>query len=366
MEATRALLDSIMGTDRDAGKNAKKKDFRDDDVCKCFLVWECPHDMFSNQAGKSASKSPLGECTRQHSEALRERLKKDPDSAKLTRRYLTETWTFLKRLVDEVDVKSRREKMKLQTGASCSKESADVAEGGAVAREMLVKEKLAAAERAASEGDVELSQQIIKDAEKLAAEKKRFERMKEMAETWVDEICECCGRQISWRTTEEIEARKHGRPHPHEMGSWHEGWRHARESLQKLDDELAKIGGPDRGDRGGDGTAGDRDGRRKDRARDRDRDRDRVRSEERCDRRGPRRDRDRNDDRDYERRDPGDARDRREDDDKRKDRGGTRDGVNGTSRGEDSRRDRGREAERSGRGSGRSRSERRSRSRGRR
>merc|ERR1719195_472205 len=100
----------------------------------------------------------------------------------------------------------------------------------------------------AAEGDVELSQKVMEEAEKLAKEKQHLARVKEMADTWVDEICDCCGRQISWRAPEEIEARKHGRPHPHEMGSFHQGWLRARSSLAEIEKTLDGLRGENKGE----------------------------------------------------------------------------------------------------------------------
>mmetsp|Transcript_130040 Transcript_130040/g.290418 ORF Transcript_130040/g.290418 Transcript_130040/m.290418 type:complete len:476 (+) Transcript_130040:83-1510(+) len=281
MDATRALLDSLMGADRDAGKNAKKKSFKDDDVCKHYLVWECPHDMFANTQGKVASTSPLGPCPNQHSEAMKERFQQDKEYASHRRRYLSDVQSKLSKLVDDLDVKLRRDKERLGAGNSCSKETAEVVEGGALAREMLVKEKMQAAERMAADGDMELSQKIMAEAEELAMEKHRLERVKQVADTWVDEICDVCGRQISWRAPEEIEARKHGRPHPHVMGSWHNGWLKARESLARLDEERKKAVE----DNGAGGNENSRENRRRSHGRDqsqrRERDMDGVRDDER-------------------------------------------------------------------------------------
>merc|ERR1719343_1199141 len=114
-------------------------------------------------------------------------------------------------------------------------------EGGAEAREMLIKEKMEAAERMASEGDMELSRKVMQEAEKLAKEKRHLAHVKEMADTWVDEICDVCGRLISWRAPEEIEARKHGRPHPHEMGQFHQGYLRVRASLTDIEKTLEEL-----------------------------------------------------------------------------------------------------------------------------
>eukprot|EP00435_Cladocopium_sp_Y103_P023485 s4386_g5.t1 len=67
----------------------------------------------------------------------------------------------------------------------------------------------------------------------------------EVAEGWLDECCEVCGSQISWRAVEELEARSKGREHPHVPGAWHQGWKRCREALKKAREAL---GGADVGE----------------------------------------------------------------------------------------------------------------------
>jgi hypothetical protein len=43
LDSQRALLDSLMGMDRNADKNQQQMDYRDDRVCKFFLTGMCPH-----------------------------------------------------------------------------------------------------------------------------------------------------------------------------------------------------------------------------------------------------------------------------------------------------------------------------------
>jgi len=296
MDAMREMMDSLMGTDRNAGKNEQKKSFKDDDICKHHLVWQCPHDMFVDTQGRAAVKSPIGPCRKKHSEAMRDRFKQDPDADKFKIRWLKDLLQELQRLTDEVDVKISRDKKQLRAGTSCSKETAEVVEGGAAARELLIKEKMEAAERMAAEGDVELSRKVMEEAEALSKERKHLARVKEMADTWVDEICEICGRQISWRAPEEIEARKHGRAHPHEMGTFHEGWARCRQALIDVEKELSQC------QVRGQGEAASGDGRRDrsrsreprgvDRPRERDRNGDGRRERDREGERRERRDRD--------------------------------------------------------------------------
>lgn len=199
----------------------------------------------------------------------------------------------LRRLVGDVDVKIQRDKKNLLTGGtSCSRETAELVEGGAAAREMLIKEKMEAAERMAAEGDIELSQKVMEEAEKLAKQKHHMQKVKEAADTWIDEICDICGRQISWRAPEEIEARKHGRAHPHVMGTFHTGWKRAREALVEVEKSVADLRGESKGDADGRNRSHERP-RDGDQEKQRDRDRDRDGDATKRERDRERRDRDR-------------------------------------------------------------------------
>lgn len=357
MEDVRALLDSLMGSDRNSGKDGKKKSWKDDDVCKHHLVWECPHAMFLDQSGNFAAKSPLGPCKNQHSEAMKDRFKTDPDASKYKVRYLQDLHARLRKMVDEVDIRSQQDKKRLQAGGtSCSKETGDIAEGAATARDMLIKEKMEAAERMAAEGNVEISQKVMEQAEQLAKERKHLERVKEMADSWVDEICNVCGRQISWRAPEEIEARKFGRKHPHEMGIFHNGYVHARKTVVEIEEEIKKLRA----------EGGDREEREGSRDRSRGGDRDRKAKENGRSERSRSRQRDRRGDDDRGGIDRGEEKSRRGE--SRRQDAPALDRRSGTSRGnEDRRRDnsRGDRLRGGDRPSGRERDRTRSRDRGR-
>eukprot|EP00929_Paragymnodinium_shiwhaense_P116487 TRINITY_DN86076_c0_g1_i1.p1 TRINITY_DN86076_c0_g1~~TRINITY_DN86076_c0_g1_i1.p1 ORF type:complete len:304 (-),score=73.51 TRINITY_DN86076_c0_g1_i1:358-1269(-) len=258
MDDVRALLDSLMGQDRDAGKNGKKQSFKDDHVCKHFLVGTCPHDFFVNHHdGKVHSKSPLGACSKQHLEVMKDRLRQDADHEKYTRRYQEDLHAMLTKLVSENDAKQTREIVNEH-----AKNARELVDGEIEAREMLIKEKMQAAERYAEEGDVDLSKETMKDAEALAEKNRRFAKMRDSSGKWLDEFCTVCGQCISWRTPEEIKARDHGRDHPHVMGSVHQGWKKLREEFARLDSIVKAFAKDDAGRERGRDRSRERDTRR--------------------------------------------------------------------------------------------------------
>ena len=69
MDAQRALLDSLMGKNRNLGadeKPQKKLRFDDKEVCQWYNLAFCPHDLFVN------TRRDLGPCPNEHDPKLKE------------------------------------------------------------------------------------------------------------------------------------------------------------------------------------------------------------------------------------------------------------------------------------------------------
>lgn len=72
MDAQRALLDELMGRNRDGDRPEEDVgDFRHTRVCKRFLCGLCPHELFQN------TKMDLGDCAQLHTPALREAFERE-------------------------------------------------------------------------------------------------------------------------------------------------------------------------------------------------------------------------------------------------------------------------------------------------
>eukprot|EP00913_Durusdinium_trenchii_P003620 g3349.t1 len=215
--------------DRNAAPDSKRQSFKDPDVCKYHLVGDCPHEMWVNQGGKASPNSPVGPCKKQHSEAMRERLKDDKDYVKYRWRYLEDLRVFLQKLVDDNNKKAQKVREKLNEGVTCTADTHKAVEGHLAARETLANEKLQAAEKMAEEGNLEVSKQALEEADKLAHQKFRLTRLKD-------------------RSTGAVR----GREHPHVPGSWHQGWKKCREALKKVTEEAQQakeaLGGVDVGE----------------------------------------------------------------------------------------------------------------------
>merc|ERR1719443_2709890 len=108
MEDARALLDSLMGGDRDKkGDQRKIVKFTDDHICKNFLYGLCPHDLFKN------TKIDLGPCHKEHNDFVKETFDADPEAPKWRRKWRGALRPQLKRLLEGVDrrIESNKERI---------------------------------------------------------------------------------------------------------------------------------------------------------------------------------------------------------------------------------------------------------------
>ncbi|GAB5035092.1 rna-binding protein luc7-like expressed [Nannochloropsis oceanica] len=72
VDAQRAMLDEMMGMNRNLDNpDAEIADYRDERVCKQFLLGCCPHEVFSK------TKIDLGQCERLHDEGLQQKFEAD-------------------------------------------------------------------------------------------------------------------------------------------------------------------------------------------------------------------------------------------------------------------------------------------------
>jgi hypothetical protein len=103
VDATRALLDELMGKDRDKVPSERKHNevhFSDPEICKFYLCGFCPHDLFIN------TKSDLGPCPKIHDDYCKQQFQdlKNKDAYPYERDF----FRFLQRLIDDLDRKIRR------------------------------------------------------------------------------------------------------------------------------------------------------------------------------------------------------------------------------------------------------------------
>lgn len=104
MDEQRALLDSLMGRNRDGDRPEEDiSDFRHPRVCKPFLSGLCPHELFQN------TKLNLGACAQLHLPALQAAFEAQADCA-----FDAELERELGRFLAEVDRKIGRAQRRLE------------------------------------------------------------------------------------------------------------------------------------------------------------------------------------------------------------------------------------------------------------
>jgi hypothetical protein len=98
MDHARALLDELMGVDRNIVKGpdyVPKLTFENENVCRWYLVEFCPHELFIN------TKSDLGLCSKIHDERMHEEYQKSDKCGRLG--YEQEFFEYLKKLIHDLE-----------------------------------------------------------------------------------------------------------------------------------------------------------------------------------------------------------------------------------------------------------------------
>lgn len=130
MDSARQLLDELMGRNRnlDPTAKAKKLNWEDPEVnsqlfwplgqfsnvflgllqfCQYYLVKFCPHDLFVN------TKADLGQCPKLHDDEAKRLYDEEPRNSNKKRQYEDEFLRFCNNMVNEVDRKIQKGKMRL-------------------------------------------------------------------------------------------------------------------------------------------------------------------------------------------------------------------------------------------------------------
>jgi len=287
MDATRALLDQLMGPNRNRiqGDDTPETRWDDDKTCPWHLCGFCPHGLFKN------TKEDLGTCTLLHSPMLKEEFKKQPEHVR--RKYKMKYLRFLESLLARGDSRILRAKDRLEaktphsdpTSVRQRKQIAELeAEISVLDREI---------ENLGEQGKVRMAEDALKKMENLnkqlahlqEALVQHVKREENNQEEEALVVCDVCGGLIK----SEGDSKRYT---AHQNGRLHTGYLKIREEVNTLrkwaeENDFDKMGGVEE-----ERSTRDR--------------RDRSRSRERS-----RRDRDRSRrDRDYDRRDRGRDRER--------------------------------------------------------
>ncbi|XP_053328099.1 putative RNA-binding protein Luc7-like 1 isoform X1 [Spea bombifrons] len=221
----RALLDQLMGTARDGDETRQRVKFTDDRVCKSHLLDCCPHDILAG------TRMDLGECTKIHDLALRA----DYEIASKERELFFEldAMDHLESFIAECDRRTELAKKRLaETQEEISAEVAAKAEKVHELNEEIGK-LLAKAEQLGAEGNVEESQKILMEMEKVKSRKREAEeeyRNSMPASSFQQQklrVCEVCSAYLGLHDNDRRLADHFG-------GKLHLGFILIREKLEML------------------------------------------------------------------------------------------------------------------------------------
>ncbi|KAG5188699.1 hypothetical protein JKP88DRAFT_25649, partial [Tribonema minus] len=297
MDETRALLDQLMGRERDVPldkRTNRKRHFTDDDVCKFHLVGLCPYALFNN------TKSDLGEHPNgeEDNDDMKEMYEARPLEERERYGYERQLLRCLEELVAGVDrkVERNRERCNLENSGSGIPEDA--------LQELLklevgIKEKTEESEKLAEDGEIDEAQARLEEVASMQQKKNSIEKQYTSIKTVKRNIvCEVSGNIMSSADNEE-------RIMCHFQGKQYLGWKACREKVKELREKFSggarRRDSPLRSRNGGSGGGGiygpsenggsgpprgdsrdrSRGDRHRNRSRDRDRQRDRSRDKDR-------------------------------------------------------------------------------------
>lgn len=313
----KALLDSLMGPARDKSReeNLKADGWKENNVCKRYLVGFCPNNAQDNWFHNTRRKD-LNECRKIHSDKLRDDFLTHTEKVKYEPEYEQEFLDFLEGLVREADAWIARENSNAKLTVKRDKTPAHVKEKLAKLKmqsDVLFKraeEAADASDLAGSKSAVDLANIVKQEIDELKAE---YQDGKEKEETSMAIVCDVCGVRCNPDEKADFEA--------HLAGRLHGGYTQIRDKVKELREkfkarhskreaekkEKEQDGGKDKSeeaeksrkaDKKAERKDGDRERKEKekerdkksrspkrsrgrDRGRDRDRDRDRSRSRRR-------------------------------------------------------------------------------------
>ncbi|XP_061414522.1 putative RNA-binding protein Luc7-like 1 isoform X1 [Lethenteron reissneri] len=221
----RAMLDQLMGTARDGDVSRQRIKFTDDVVCKSHLLDCCPHDTLAG------TRMDLGDCPKTHDLALRA----DYEIASKKKDYFFEVdaMKHLQSFIADCDRRTEVAKKRLaETQEEISAEVSAKAENVHAINEEIGK-LLAKAEALGAAGNVEESQNVMDEVEKVRQRKRDAEeeyRNSMPASSFQQQklrVCEVCSAYLGLHDNDRRLADHFG-------GKLHLGFIEIREKLQEL------------------------------------------------------------------------------------------------------------------------------------
>lgn len=229
MDATRALLDQLMGKDRNLAVDEKSKHrlrYDDAQVCQYFNIMFCTNELFVN------TKSDLGNCNLVHEEKLRqeyqEAARKNP---RMEWDLETKFIKHLEDLIEDCDKKIRRglQRLEIESGPLRDPEIEKKLKERDTLDEQ-IKALLIQMEKLGEEGKIEESQALLKLVEELKNQKAQIKLPDQVLNSNQEKrmkVCEICSAFLVINDADQ-------RVQSHLEGKQHVGYSKVREALATL------------------------------------------------------------------------------------------------------------------------------------
>ncbi|KAL7147572.1 hypothetical protein ABFS83_06G116700 [Erythranthe nasuta] len=240
MDAQRALLDELMGSARNLTEEERKGHrevkWDDKDVCGCYMVRFCPHDLFVN------TRSDLGVCPKIHDPKLKESFEESPRHDSYVPKFEAELSQFCERLVSDLDRRVRRGRERLAQDVEVPPPppiSAEKAEQLSVLEEK-IKNLLEQVESLGEAGKVDEAEALMRKVELLNIEKTALtqppqpDKLLLVAQEKKMALCEICGSFLVANDAAE-------RTQSHVTGKQHMGYGMVREFLAEYKEAKEKA-----------------------------------------------------------------------------------------------------------------------------
>jgi len=220
MNNQRALLDKLMGSDRNMNEKQRKENRRnrrykrwyDESVCPYYLCGLCPYTLFFN------TKCDLGDCGLEHDhDAFYDFSKQKPSTKRPIER---KAITFYKQLLERVDWWIRQTQRKIELKEDLNEideerieERRKIIKDEIAAQEKKIKLKEQEIERLGENGQIEKAQSLLTETETLKVQVQKLKETKIERYNNVNIACEICGGQIYKGQASRDDLHRDGRRH---------------------------------------------------------------------------------------------------------------------------------------------------------
>ncbi|KAJ9581245.1 hypothetical protein L9F63_023571 [Diploptera punctata] len=228
--AAAALLDELMGRNRNIAPNDKAKElnWEDPEYCKLYMVKFCPHDLFVN------TRADLGQCPKVHDDEAKALFEKSNSYKK--QQYEDEFIRFCQSMLNEVERKIVKGKQRLALIGKADAISLSPAQTQKNEEQIkFLTEKINSlvgeAEQMGIQGNVEQAQGLMKLCDQLKEEREQLRGNNEnklaAAQEKQMEVCDVCGAFL-------IVGDAQQRIDDHLMGKQHVGYARLKMAMEEL------------------------------------------------------------------------------------------------------------------------------------